>query len=288
MKHLSSLIERRTNSVAKASDQVAQNYNNSLPAGEGKVFCGVSESKNRFKNSFKTIDSWNTIIKALSKLCLQRKKRIFFQSTVILFEILKVNGEQFPREFWKRILHETMKPLLEGTDGNMIVRKTSISLVRDESSRDNEPLREIFSRIVDLHNYFRPKLDFFTKDMFEFLVDCGKSSNEILAKVSVNTIRFIVNHFHAEFAPSEWEILLLAFKEIFDKTLPRQLMTYKGNFSDPKQVIYFHKNPFKTVGTKIKRRIQFQLSGMFDPLCYTTPNDCSCEGHSGRTRKLLQ
>lgn len=116
------------------------------------------------------------------------------------------------------------------------MRKVSISAGLDEIKVDNEPLREVFSRLVDAHNYFRPKLEFFTRDLLELLVDCAKKSNEIVAKISINTIRFIINHCHTNFTRHEWETLIAAFREIFDKTLPRQLLTYKSNNANDRRV----------------------------------------------------
>jgi len=59
------------------------------------------------------------------------------------------------------------------------------------------------------------------------LVDCAIQSQEILAKISLNTIRFLINNWHDNFSVREWETCLAAFREIFDKTLPRQLLNYK-------------------------------------------------------------
>jgi len=168
------------------------------------------------------------LLTALSKLCLEKKRGMSLQATITLFDIFKTYGEYFPREFWKRIFHEVLKPLFEKSESSMsITRKTSISGGIDESRIDNEPLREMFSRLIDMHNYYRPKLDFFTKDLLELLVDCAIQSQEILAKISLNTIRFLINNWHDNFSVREWETCLAAFREIFDKTLPRQLLNYK-------------------------------------------------------------
>jgi brefeldin A-inhibited guanine nucleotide-exchange protein len=162
------------------------------------------------------------------------------QATLTLFDLLITYGEHFSREFWKRIMHEIFKPLFDGSEYAIkLTRKTSISGGGDELRVDNEPLREIFSRLVDLHNLFRPKLDYFTKDFVEFLVDCAKKSSELVAKISVNTLRFIINHNHSTLTKNEWETILAAFKEIFDKTLPRQLLTYKNIQPQDGRVRYF-------------------------------------------------
>ena len=153
------------------------------------------------------------------------------QATITLFDIFKTYGEYFPREFWKRIFHEVHKPLFEKSESSMnLVRKSSISggAGVEESKYENEPLREMFSRLIDIHNYYRPKLDFFTKDLLELLVDCAIQPQEMVAKISLNTIRFLINNWHNNFTPSEWETCLAAFREIFDKTLPRQLLNYKS------------------------------------------------------------
>lgn len=175
---------------------------------------------------------------ALSKLCNDKKRKIYIQAILTLFEILKTYGEQFPREFWKKIFHEVLKPLFNKSEGIMMDRKTSLSGGATELKIDNQPLGEIFSRVVDLHSYFRPKLDYFTKDMIELLIDCAQQPQEMVAKISINTIRFIINNCHASFSKEEWEGMIAAFKEIFEKTTPLQLLSYKIGGYEEKVTIY--------------------------------------------------
>lgn len=158
------------------------------------------------------------------------------QAIITLFEILKAYGEYFPREFWKRILHDILKPLFEKSEQNAIsIRKTSISGGVEETKIDKEPLREMFSRLMDIHNFFKPKLDYFTKEMLELMVDCATQSQEMVAKISINTIRFLLNQWHQSLTKSEWETVIAAFSIIFEKTLPRQLLTYKTvNYAEKK------------------------------------------------------
>jgi len=229
LKDLSSLINKQSENKEKLAEVAAQNQT-PIPTptptpGENKNFSGISDN------------AWKALLTALSKLCLERKRSMSLQATITLFDIFKTYGEYFPREFWKRIFHEVLKPLFEKSESSLtLVRKSSISggAGADDSKYENEPLREMFSRLIDIHNYYRPKLDFFTKDLLELLVDCAIQPQEMVAKISLNTIRFLINNWHNNFTPSEWETCIAAFREIFEKTLPRQLLNYKSINSEKK------------------------------------------------------
>jgi len=159
------------------------------------------------------------------------------QAIISFFDILKAYGEYFPREFWKRILHDILKPLFEKSEQNYnIARKNSISRGVEETKIDREPLREMFAKLMEIHNFFKPKLDYFTKEILELMVDCAIQSHELVAKISINTIRYLINEWHASLTTSEWETVIAAFSIIFDKTLPRQLLTYKASYYAEKKV----------------------------------------------------
>ncbi len=122
------------------------------------------------------------------------KKSTSTKASSTLFEILKSYGGSFPREFWKRILHEIFKPIFERSDQNKNqVRKNSITGGMDVQG-ENQPLREMFSQLMDIHDYYKSTLEFFSKDILDLLADCSTQSSETVAKLSINSMRFLIDN----------------------------------------------------------------------------------------------
>ncbi len=92
---------------------------------------------------------------------------------------------------------------------------------------ENQPLREMFSQLMDIHDYYKSTLEFFSKDILDLLVDCSTQSSETVAKISINSMRFLIDKWHESFTPREWETVIAAFRHIFERSLPKQLMTFK-------------------------------------------------------------
>jgi len=177
------------------------------------------------------------------------------QSIVTLFDILSQYGDAFSHDFWQMILSGVIKPLFDEIQFSFQSKKFS--------SKDKdlmvykESCQQAFNRIIDIYNTYYDKLNYFTENLFGILLNCIQNSHEVLAKISVNALKYTINQSHKNFGPKEWELIIDLFSKICKNTTPVQLIDQqfinKSNEPKEKKVT----SSFNLVISQTKKTLKF-------------------------------
>ncbi len=170
---------------------------------------------------FTILGSWITLLTSLLTLCSDSKAKTRGEGTKILFEILKVYGKDFSKDFWQVILRGVIKPLFDDIQFYFQSKRDNEIVAYNDSCRDT------FSKMIEIYDIYYEKLSTFTEDLLEILMQCIENPKGNLAKISINALKQLLVMSHVQFSEKEWTVTLKICSEIIKNTTPFQLLDYQ-------------------------------------------------------------
>ncbi|KAI9206768.1 uncharacterized protein BJ171DRAFT_18598 [Polychytrium aggregatum] len=139
-----------------------------------------------------------------------------------LFETLKQNGAQFPKDFWEVIAKGVLFPIF---DDLKLSRQehTKFENKDDMSVWLSTTLIQALRSFIDLYTVFFDKLDFLMDGVLELLTICMTQENETLARIGSTCLHQLIENNVEKLTDEIWAKICNMFVYLFDVTTPRAL-----------------------------------------------------------------
>jgi len=177
---------------------------------------GISESDRIW------VRGWFPVIFELSCIISRCKLDVRTRALTVMFEIMKSYGHTFYKHWWKEIFKVVFRIF-----DSMKLPDQQIDWMEKAEWMTTTCNHALYAIVDVFAQYFDDLADVLLKDMYHQLVWCVQQDNEQLARSGVNCLENLVVSNGQRFTDNIWAMTCDCIKEIFEASLPRQLLTWK-------------------------------------------------------------
>lgn len=180
------------------------------------------------------VRGWFPMLFSLSCVVNRCKLDVRTRGLTVLFEIVKTHGEAFKPNWWKDLFN-----ILFRIFDNMKLPEQFTEKAEWMTTTCNHALYAIIDVFTQ---YFDVLGTLLLSDLYVQLHWCVQQNNEQLARSGTNCLENLVISNGLKFTEDTWDKTCKCMLDIFQSTLPRDLLTWKPSAIDPSTAVYPHGN----------------------------------------------
>ncbi|XP_074598871.1 ADP ribosylation factor guanine nucleotide exchange factor Sec71 isoform X2 [Brevipalpus obovatus] len=166
------------------------------------------------------IRGWFPILFELSYIVTNCKLDVRTRGLTVMFEIIKTHGDMFQKHWWNDLFKIIFNIML----GNMKMSDVETEKSEWMTTTCNHALFSVIDVFIQYFSVLEPSL---LDELYKLLVWCVTQENEQLAKSGTNCIENLVISCGEKFDQHTWERTCDLLGEIFHKTQPEEILTWK-------------------------------------------------------------
>lgn len=180
------------------------------------------------------VRGWFPMLFSLSCVVNRCKLDVRTRGLTVLFEIVKTHGEAFKPNWWKDLFNVLFRIF-----DNMKLPEQFTEKAEWMTTTCNHALYAIIDVFTQYFDMLGPLL---LSDLYTQLHWCVQQSNEQLARSGTNCLENLVISNGLKFSVDTWDKTCKCMFDIFNSTLPRELLTWKPSAIDPSATIHSQGN----------------------------------------------